>query len=347
MIALLLAASMSLVVALIITPVLMSALRRRGIGQLIREEGPAGHKTKAGTPTMGGLAIVGGGVAGYVFAHVRSSVSFESTGLSLMGLVIGLMIVGWLDDYLGIRRGKNLGLNKRGKSGLQLSVALAFAVLALEWVGASTQLSYARTLGPDLGDAGFVIWAIFLIVGSSNGVNLTDGLDGLAGGSAAMVFGAYVIIAFWQFRHVEVYGIAGDQALDTAVVAAAMLGGCIGFLWFNAAPAQIFMGDTGSLAIGGAIAGLAVVTHTHLLLPILSMLYVFETVSVMLQIFSFHVLGPDRRFFKMAPIHHHFELLGWPETRVIVRFWLMAGMATALGLGLFYADFIQIPGVSD
>ncbi len=347
MIALLLAASMSLVVALIITPLLMSGLRRRGIGQLIREEGPAGHKTKAGTPTMGGLAIVGGGVAGYVFAHVRSSVSFESTGLSLMGLVIGLMAVGWLDDYLGIRRGKNLGLNKRGKSGLQLSVALAFAVLALEWVGASTQLSYARTLGPDLGDAGFVIWAIFLIVGSSNGVNLTDGLDGLAGGSAAMVFGAYVIIAFWQFRHVEVYGIAGEQALDTAVVAAAMLGGCIGFLWFNAAPAQIFMGDTGSLAIGGGIAGLAVVTNTHLLLPILSLLYVFETVSVMLQIFSFHVLGPDRRFFKMAPIHHHFELLGWPETRVIVRFWLMAGMATALGLGLFYADFLQIPGVSD
>jgi phospho-N-acetylmuramoyl-pentapeptide-transferase len=347
MIALLLAAAMALIVSLVITPLLMSGLRRRGIGQLIREEGPAGHKTKAGTPTMGGLAIVGGGVAGYLFAHVRSSVSFEATGLGLMGLIVALMGVGWLDDYLGISRGKNLGLNKRGKSGLQLVVAITFAVLAVAWIGASTNLSYARTLGVDLGDFGFVVWAVFLIVGSSNGVNLTDGLDGLAGGSAAMVFGAYVIIAFWQFRHVEVYGIAGDHALDTAVVAAAMLGGCIGFLWFNAAPAQIFMGDTGALAIGGGIAGLALVTNTHLLLPILSLLYVFETVSVILQIFSFHVLGPDRRFFKMAPIHHHFELLGWPETRVIVRFWLMAGMATALGLGLFYADFIQIPGARD
>jgi phospho-N-acetylmuramoyl-pentapeptide-transferase len=345
-IALLLAASIALVVSLTITPLLIKGLRRRGIGQLIREEGPEGHKTKAGTPTMGGLAIVGGAVAGYLVGHVRGDSGFRSTGISVLALILGLTAVGWLDDYLSIRRGKNLGLNKRGKSALQLLMAIGFVVLALSWIDVSTHLSWARTLDVDLGTVGWGVWAVLLIVGSSNAVNLTDGLDGLAGGSAAMVFGAYVIIAFWQFRHVAVYDIPPAQALDTAILAAAMLGGCVGFLWFNAAPARIFMGDTGALSLGGAIAGLALVTNTHLLLPVLGLLFVFETVSVILQIISFRLFG-GRRIFKMAPVHHHFELLGWPEITVIVRFWLMAGIAVALGLGLFYADFISIPGVAD
>jgi phospho-N-acetylmuramoyl-pentapeptide-transferase len=345
-IALLLSASIALVVSLTATPLLIKGLRRRGIGQLIREEGPEGHKTKAGTPTMGGLAIVGGALAGYLVGHVRGDAGFRRTGISVVILIVGLMAVGWLDDYLSIRRGKNLGLNKRGKSGLQLLVAILFIILALQWIDVSTHLSWARTMDFDLGTLGWAIWALLLIVGSSNAVNLTDGLDGLAGGTAAMVFGAYVIISFWQFRHVPVYGIPPAEALDTAILSAAMLGGCVGFLWFNAAPARIFMGDTGALALGGAISGLALVTNTHLLLPVLGLLFVIETLSVILQIISFRLFG-GRRIFRMAPIHHHFELLGWPEITVIVRFWLMAGIAVALGLGLFYADFISIPGVAD
>ena len=176
-------------------------------------------------------------------------------------------------------------------------------------------------------------------------MNLTDGLDGLASGSSAFVAAAFVIIAFWQGRHFGIYGVTPDEAIDVAVVAAAMLGACAGFLWWNAAPARIFMGDTGSLALGGGLAGLALLTRTQLLLPIMGGLFVLETVSVVIQVISFR--GFKRRVFRMAPIHHHFELAGWPEFTVIVRFWLIAGLFVAFGLGLFYADFIRIPGALD
>jgi phospho-N-acetylmuramoyl-pentapeptide-transferase len=294
---------------------------------------------------MGGIAIVGSAVIGYVIAHVRASAEFEASGITLLFVIVSLAILGFIDDYLGVRRGRNLGLNKRAKSAGQLVVALGFALLALHWVGASTHLSFARDLELDLGSPLWTVWAILYIVGSSNAVNLTDGLDGLAAGSAAMVFAAFMIIAFWQFRHEDVYGIEPGQALDIAIIAAAMMGGCAGFLWWNASPARIFMGDTGSLAIGGAMGALAMLTQTQLLLPILGGLYVIETLSVMIQIVSFRGFG--RRVFRMAPIHHHFELAGWHEFTVIVRFWLMAGLFVAFGLGVFYADFIRIPGVTD
>jgi phospho-N-acetylmuramoyl-pentapeptide-transferase len=344
-ISLLVAAAVSLVVSLAGTLVLMRTLRAKGIGQLIREDGPEGHHTKAGTPNMGGIAIAASAVTGYVVGHVRASAEFEASGLTVMGVIVGLALVGFVDDWLGVTRGRNLGLNKRAKSLGQLLVALAFALAALQWVDASTHVSFARDLELDLGQAGWAVWAIFFIVGSSNAVNLTDGLDGLAAGSAAMVFAAFMIVAFWQFRHEDVYGIQAGKALDAAIVAAAMMGACAGFLWWNASPARIFMGDTGSLAIGGAMGALAMVTQTQLLLPILGGLYVIETLSVMIQIVSFRGFG--RRVFRMAPIHHHFELAGWHEFTVIVRFWLMAGLFVALGLGLFYADFIRIPGVTD
>jgi phospho-N-acetylmuramoyl-pentapeptide-transferase len=187
--------------------------------------------------------------------------------------------------------------------------------------------------------------AIVVIYGTSNAVNLTDGMDGLAAGSATLVFGAFMVICFWQFRHPFVYGVEPASAIDLAVVAGALTGACGGFLWWNAAPARVFMGDTGSLAIGGAMAGLALLSKVVLLLPILGGLYVVETLSVIAQIISFR--GFHRRVLRMAPIHHHFEVSGWPEFTVIVRFWLFAGVCVALALGLFYADFINIPGALD
>ena len=182
-----------------------------------------------------------------------------------------------------------------------------------------------------------------VVVSSSNAVNITDGLDGLAAGSSALVFAAFIVIAFTQFRHPHAYHLIAAQQIDLAVIAAAMMGACVGFLWWNALPARIFMGDTGSMAIGAALAGLAILTQTILLLPILGGLYVMETGSVILQIISFR--GFKRRIFRMSPIHHHFELLGWPEPTIVVRFWILSGFAMALGLGLFYADFLRIPGL--
>jgi len=346
-IALLLAAATALILSLVGTPLLIRVLKARNIGQLIREDGPEGHRTKAGTPTMGGVAIVLSALAGYIVGDFRpGSPGFQRTGLALMALILGCALVGFIDDYLGIRFQRNLGLNKRAKSAGQLFVAVAFVLLCLHWVdGVSTNLSFARALDIELGSWGWGLWAVLIIIGSANAVNLTDGLDGLAGGSSAFVAAAFVIIAFWQGRHELIYGVNTDSAIDLAVVAAAMLGACAGFLWWNAAPARIFMGDTGSLALGGGLAGLALLTNTQLLLPIMGGLFVLETMSVVIQVISFR--GFKRRVFRMAPIHHHFELAGWPEFTVIVRFWLIAGLFVAFGLGLFYADFIRIPGALD
>jgi phospho-N-acetylmuramoyl-pentapeptide-transferase len=183
---------------------------------------------------------------------------------------------------------------------------------------------------------------VLVVTASSNGVNLTDGMDGLAAGSATLVFMAFTIICFWQFRHFDVYMIEPAAAVDLAVVSAALAGACGGFLWWNAAPAQIFMGDTGALALGGLFGALAITTNTQLLLVVLGGLFVVETMSVILQVISFRGFG--RRIFRMSPIHHHFELAGWPEFTVIVRFWIVAGLCVAVGLGLYYADFIARGG---
>ena len=348
MIALLIAGGVAFAAAVLGTPVLIRLLRARGIGQLIRDDGPFTHPHagKAGTPTMGGIAIIGGVVLGYLVSHVRTEqLKFARTGLTLMFLVIGLALVGFVDDYLAVRRGRNLGLRKRGKTGGQLLVASGFALLALRWVDVSTNLSFTRSLDLDLGTWIWFAFAIVVVYGTSNAVNITDGMDGLAAGSATLVFAAFTVICFWQFRHPFVYAIKPAAANDLAVVAAAFAGACGGFLWWNAAPARIFMGDTGSLAIGGAMAGLALLNNTLLLLPILGGLYVVETCSVIAQVISFRGFG--RRLLRMAPIHHHFEVSGWPEFTVIVRFWIFAGACVALGIGLFYADFINIPGALD
>ena len=329
MIALLLSASVAFLLSVFGTPFLIRVLRARGIGQTIRDDGPFRHPhtAKAGTPTMGGLAIIVSAFLGYLVAHIRTEqLKFARAGVTLMLLIVALAAVGFVDDYLGVRKGRNLGLRKRGKTSGLLAVAAGFALLALRYIDTSTNLSFTRLIDLDLGTWLWAAWAIFIILGSS-----------------VFAFAAFVFIGFWEFRHIGLYHVG--PALDLAVVAAAMAAAAAGFLWWNAAPARIFMGDTGSLAIGGGMAGLALLTHTDLLLPVLGGLFVVETLSVIAQVVAFR--GFHRRVLRMAPIHHHYEVGGWPEFTVIVRFWLFGGLCVAFGLGLFYADFIRIPGVID
>ena len=342
MIRLLLAAGIGTVVSVFGTKLLIVWLTRRAIGQPIHEDVPEGHLVKAGTPTMGGIAIVVGAVVGYLVSNLYDGV-FTWTGLAAMLAIAGAGFVGFLDDWIKVSHERNLGLNKRAKTIGLLLVAVGFTLLMLWKTNVHTTISFTQwnDLGWDIGKVGWAIWAILLISGATNAVNLTDGLDGLAAGSAGIVFAGYLIIGYWIFRYSGLYGI--NVGLDLAVVAAAMMGACAGFLWWNAAPAQIFMGDTGSLAIGMGLAALALSSSTALLLPILGLLFVIETVSVILQVASYRTTG--RRIFRMAPIHHHFELMGWPETTVIIRLWMLTAGCTALGLGLFYREFIRLGGL--
>ncbi len=355
----LIAAAFGLIISILATPVAVHLFRRKGFGQEIRDDGPESHLSKKGTPTMGGTVIVGATVGGYLIAHLflldQPNRGPSASGLLVLFLMVGLGTVGFLDDYLKIRFRRSLGLNKTSKLVGQLVIGVSFAVLALNFpdeagiTPASEFVSYVRDINPlFLGSVGFVVLAYLFIAGFSNAVNLTDGLDGLAAGCSAMVCGAYTIISFWQFTHdctselLEGCYIVRDP-LDVTLVAAAGLGACLGFLWWNTSPARIFMGDTGSLALGGLLAGLAVVTRTQLLLVVLGGLFVAVTLSVVIQVAFFR--ATRRRVFRMAPLHHHFELAGWTENTVIVRFWLVTGMSVAFGLGLFYADWLAIAGL--
>ncbi|MGI8937114.1 MAG: phospho-N-acetylmuramoyl-pentapeptide-transferase [Iamia sp.] len=349
MIALLMAAGVALATSLVGTRFLIVWLRQRGIGQPIHEDVPDAHQGKAGTPTMGGIAIVAGAVVGYLVAHTRSGMDFSASGLLLIALVIGSGAVGMTDDWIKISQERNLGLSKAAKSVGLLSAAIGFSVLAVTVTDVHTNLSFTRFdnfEGFDLGPVLWCAWAVLLIVGCTNAVNLTDGLDGLAGGSAIFGFAAFTVIAFWAFRNAGQLGSLANyqipDALDLAVVAAALVGSTTGFLWWNATPARIFMGDTGSLAIGGGLAGLALLLNTQLLLPLIGGLFVFETASVIVQVAGFRLFS--KRPFRMAPIHHHYELAGWPQTTIIVRFWILAGLSTAIALGLFLADYIHLTG---
>jgi phospho-N-acetylmuramoyl-pentapeptide-transferase len=289
---------------------------------------------------MGGVAIIAAAVVGYLAAHVEGT--FTTRGLAGVLAVCGAALVGFADDWIKVTRQRSLGLNKRAKFAGQLAVALGFAVVCVVWLKVDTHLSFTRynSLGVQLGHVGWVVLAVLVILGTTNAVNLTDGLDGLAAGSSTFTFAAFTVIGFYQLRHFDIY--RNPAALDEAVLAASMIGACAGFLWWNAAPARIFMGDTGSLGIGAAVAVLALLENVDLLLPIVGGLFVVETISVIVQVASFRLA--HRRVFRMAPIHHHFELLGWPETTVIVRFWILAGLFTALALGVFYADFLAKGG---
>jgi phospho-N-acetylmuramoyl-pentapeptide-transferase len=345
----LLAAGVSLVLALFGTPAAIKLLRRRGYGQLIREEGPQSHKTKRGTPTMGGAVIVIAALIGYVVGHVVTGDPISASGVLVLFLMTGLGLVGFVDDFIKIYKQTSLGLRSGAKLAGQAVVGALFAIEVLRHpdgialTPADAHFSFLRDFGPAIGVLPFVLWIVLMIAGTSNAVNLADGLDGLATGATILVLAAYVLIGIWQERNdcsnflsPQCYAIR--DPLDIAVVAAAVLGACFGFLWWNAPPARIFMGDTGSLALGGALAGLAVCTKTQLLLVILGGLFVIITLSVVIQVGSFKLTG--KRVFRMAPLQHHFELLGWAETTIVIRFWMVAGLCIALGLGIFYVEWL-------
>ncbi|MDQ1641435.1 MAG: phospho-N-acetylmuramoyl-pentapeptide-transferase [Actinomycetota bacterium] len=349
----LVASSIALMITLFGTPVAIRLLVHQGYGQLIRDDGPTSHHTKRGTPTMGGAVIILGTLLGYFVAHLATWRETTISGLLVLFLMTGLGIVGFLDDYIKVAKQRSLGLRANAKLIGQAAVAIAFAILALQFADpsgytpASTHVSFTRDTGITLGAILFVAWAYVMIAGTSNGVNLADGLDGLATGSSVMVFASYVLIGVWQFGNncslaatSKCYEVR--DPLDLAVVAAAVMGACFGFLWWNASPAKIFMGDTGSLALGGALAGLAITSRTELLLVLVGGLFVVIALSVIVQVAFFKLTG--RRVFRMAPLQHHFELVGWGEVTIVIRFWIIAGLLVALGLGVFYAEWVTAAG---
>ena len=359
----LIAAAVSLFVALFGTPLYIRFLVKRGYGQFIRDDGPTSHHTKRGTPTMGGAVIIAAALIAYAAAHLLTWRGPTMSAVLVLFLMSGLGFVGFLDDYIKISRQRSLGLRAVPKLVGQSIVSIAFAVLVLQFPNAqfrtpaSTQVSFIRDTRFDLAFAGtvlgvllFIGWAYLITAAASNGVNLTDGLDGLATGASTLVFAAYILIGTWQSNQsCQTLSIDTDSSTalkcyevrdprDLAVVAACVMGACVGFLWWNASPAKIFMGDTGSLALGGALAGLAITSRTQMLLLVIGGLFVLITLSVIIQVGSFKLTG--KRVFRMAPLQHHFELLGWEEVTIVIRFWIIAGLFVALGLGVFYAEWV-------
>lgn len=346
----LVAGGLALFVSLFGTPILIRFLAQRGYGQIIRDDGPQSHQTKRGTPTMGGLIIIAAAMCGYFFSHALTQVAVSASAILVIGLVCSLGFVGFLDDWLKVSRQRSLGLTGWQKIFGQGALAAIFAGLGIHFADqdgftpVSLYLSTVRDTSLKLGAVVVVIWIVFMVIGTSNAVNLTDGLDGLATGASVMTFLAFILIGVWEFGQgcavapgLNCYEVR--DPLDLAVLAAAFAGSCTGFLWWNASPAKIFMGDTGSLALGGALAGLAATLRTQVLLVPLGGLFVIITLSVIIQRLYFKISG-GKRVFKMAPLQHHFELLGWGEVTIVLRFWIIAGLSVAIGLGLFYAQWV-------
>jgi phospho-N-acetylmuramoyl-pentapeptide-transferase len=350
----LISGAIALFFALFGTPVLIKLLAKRGYGQIIRDDGPSSHHTKRGTPTMGGLIIIFAAIAGYLFSHGITQTAMTASALLVIALIVGLGFVGFLDDWLKVSREKSLGLKGRYKILGQVIIAAIFGYFGIKFADSSgltpisLNLSVVRDTSIVLGGVVVVIWIALMVTATSNGVNLTDGLDGLATGASVMTFLAFILIGVWEFGQSCAIAIdpssgcyAVRDPLDLAVLAAALAGACTGFLWWNASPAKIFMGDTGSLALGGALAGLACTLRVQLLLIPLGGLFVIITMSVIIQTLYFKATG-GKRIFRMAPLHHHFELKGWGEVTIVLRFWIIAGLCVALGLGLFYAQWVAL-----
>lgn len=356
MIALLLAGAISLVYSLVLTPLFVRGFRRLRWGQFIREDGPQSHHAKRGTPTMGGLIFISGSVVAYFLAKLLMGETPSPSALLVILMTVGLGLVGFIDDFLKTRKQQSLGLGGWSKIVGQVAVAVAFGLLSLQFVNehglapASGHLSVIRdtgfdffSLGAVVGLLAFLLWIVVIVTATSNSVNVTDGLDGLAGGASILAIGAYAVIGFWQFsqwcaRGPEPGCYEVRDPLDLAVIATALVGGLIGFLWWNTNPAAIYMGDTGSLGLGGALAALAILTHTELLLVVIGGLFVIESGSVIVQR-AYFKLTRGKRIFRMSPIHHHFELKGWQENTVVVRFWIIGALFALGGLGLLYTEW--------
>ena len=346
MIAVMIAGAVAMFVSLVCTRYLITFFRTRGTGQPIlgkEDNGPEHHMMKQGTPTMGGLAIVVSAAVGWMVAHLRPNLAFSDQAMIMWVGIVVMAAMGFLDDYIKVRKRHNRGIFWKQKSYVTLGLSMLLAWWLVSSTDVSQTLSFTRATLPGwhLAMPVFVVFTGVMIWATSNAVNVTDGLDGLAGGSAMMGFLAFTIIAYWEFRNPGVYGDVINP-LDLAVLAAAFAGGCAGFLWFNAAPARIFMGDVGALAIGTALALLAITTNTQLLIILICGINVMEAGSVAIQMGVFKASGRKKRLFRMSPIHHHFELVGWPETTVIIRFWIIAGICTASALAIFIADFTRV-----
>jgi phospho-N-acetylmuramoyl-pentapeptide-transferase len=358
--AILLGGGIALLISLLGTRVAIRLFTQLGYGQEIRDDGPTSHHTKRGTPTMGGVVIIAAVVLGYGLAKLLSTDAPSASALLLLFLFVGMGLVGFLDDFIKISKQRSLGLRSKAKMVGQTVIALVFGTLALApWLEdehgrtpASEKISFLREidwLALPMVLALLLVW--LLVTGFSNAVNLTDGLDGLAAGASVMVFGAYMLVNIWQnnqfCQELETTGPSCYNVrdpLDLAIIAAAITGACFGFLWWNASPAKIFMGDTGSLSLGGGLAGFAILTRTELLLVVLGGLFVLITASVMLQVSWFKATkrftGVGKRVFRMAPLQHHFELLGWEQVTIVIRFWIITGLFVATGLGIFYAEWV-------
>ncbi len=358
MIAMLIAAGFSLLYSLLLTPVFIRAFNRLKWGQPIRVDGPKEHEVKRGTPTMGGLIFISGSVLAYFVGKLIMGESPSPSALLVILMAVGAGFVGFIDDFMKTRQQQSAGLGGWAKISGQVLIAIAFALLGLQFANeqgltpVSTHISLFRDLPIDFMALGviagtilFILWVMVIVTATTNAVNVTDGLDGLAAGSAIFAFGAYLIIGFWQSAQSCAYdpGEAGCYSvrdpMDLAVIAAAFLGGVAGFLWWNTNPAHVFMGDTGSMGIGGAIAALAILTRTEFLLVLIGGLFLLETGSVILQRVYFKITK-GKRIFRMSPVHHHFELKGWAEVTIVVRFWIIAGLFAIVGIGAFYAEWV-------
>jgi phospho-N-acetylmuramoyl-pentapeptide-transferase len=350
----LISGAVALIFALFGTPFLIRLLAKRGYGQIIRDDGPVSHHTKRGTPTMGGIIIIFAAIVGYFASHGITQTAFTASALLVILLVVSLGLVGFLDDWLKVSRQKSAGLKGREKILGQVVIAATFGFFGIKFADSngltpiSLNLSVVRDTSIVLGSVVVVIWIALMITATSNGVNLTDGLDGMATGASVMTFLAFILIGVWEFGQgcaITATAVNGcyqvRDPLDLAVLSAALAGSCTGFLWWNASPAKIFMGDTGSLALGGALAGLASTLRVQLLLIPLGGLFVIITMSVIIQTVYFKFSG-GKRVFRMAPLHHHFELKGWGEVTIVLRFWIIAGLSVALGLGLFYSQWVAL-----
>jgi phospho-N-acetylmuramoyl-pentapeptide-transferase len=346
-IAIMIAGAVAMAASLLGTRVTIAFFRNRGKGQpiLSKEDRGPEHSHKAGTPTMGGIAIIGAAAVGYLVAHLRPNLAFSDQALVVFIAVFVMALLGFFDDFIKVRIGRNRGIfwKKKGYITFAISVLLAWLLVTVTDVATTISFTRADSPGWSLPWWVWIFWAGLIVFATTNAVNVTDGLDGLAAGSALLGFLAFTIIAYWEFRNGMIYPSVINP-LDLGVIAVAFAGACGGFLWYNAAPARIFMGDVGALGIGAALALLALTTNTQLLLPLICGINVMEIGSVALQMAVFKGSGRKRRLFKITPIHHHFEMIGWPETTVIIRFWLIAGICVAVALAIFIADFTHLQG---
>ncbi len=313
----LIAGMASLLICMFLGPKFIAYIRAKEFGQQIREEGPEGHHAKAGTPTMGGLIIFLAVAVPFLILG-----DYDAASLAVFGTALASAALGFADDWMKVSKKHSLGVNGKTKLAVQAAIAVGLWLVATRLAGVDESLVFRIfDLTLDLGVV-YPVLILLVLLGATNGVNLTDGLDGLAAGCGAIVLMAYTAMTFIT---------AGQQ--DLALICACFVGACVGFLWFNSFPASIFMGDTGSLGLGGAIAALAVVTKTEVLLILIGGIFVIEALSVLIQVFAFQRFR--KRVFLMAPIHHHFELLAWSETKIILRFWIVAAICSAIGFTVY------------